>query len=183
MPSRTPNPNRIRGIRQRKEQAGIYFRRGWTNAEVARSLGVTPETVKRYKDEYDEQIRNEAATNPGLMRDVIKNAVEALRAIDDLRAEAWNSAMAEGVLPAVKATFLGIALKAERQRADILGLLGVKSDTTALYARIKSQQERLIDFMSNHLCEDDRRMLESFLVESFASDLEDITDLAGLAST
>jgi len=180
---RIPNPNRVRGIRQRKEQAAIYFRRGWTNAEVARSLGVGADTVARYRAEYEEQLRNEAASQPGLLRDVIKNAVESIRALDDLRAEAWDSATKEGLNEATKATFLGIALKAERQRADVLGLLGVKSDTTALYARIKAQQERLIEFMTNHLCEDDRRMLESFLVESFADDLEQITDLAGLAST
>lgn len=167
---------------QRKEVAEQYFRRGYKNAEVARLIGVHPDTVKRYRDDYEQRIRAEAASQPGLLRDVIKNAMESLASLDDARAEAWEHATASDTPLAVKATFLGIAIKCDRQKADILGLLGVKSDTTALYARIKNQQERLIEFMQNNLCENDRRLLESFLIESFRDDLDNIEDLATMAS-
>lgn len=178
------NPdNRPRGIRERREKAYRLFGRGFTNAEVARSVGVTPETSKRYRVEYENELREEATANPNLLRDVIKNTMSSLSALDDVRAEAWDMAQVDSTPPNVKASYLSIILKAEKERAAILGLLGAKTETAALFARIKEQQDKLIEYMRDHLCEEDRRQLEGFIMEQFASDLENVRDIADLVTT
>lgn len=188
MPSRNgrirANPSqRPRGIRARKEAANRLFQRGYTNAEVARAIGVTADTAKRYRDAYLAELREEATANPHLLREVINNTIQALRGIDDARAEAWDMAQSDGIASNVKAQYLGLVLKAEKQRAEVLGLLGVKTETAALFGRIRQQQDQLIEFMRSHLCDTDRQMLDRFITEQFADDLRNVNDLNDLMNS
>jgi hypothetical protein len=175
-----PRQRRRLGIGQRKELAYELFARGYSNREVARECAVTPDTAGRYRKQWQEGVKAEAAANPGLLRDVLKNTVESLESLSRVRAQAWMQYERSGVSDSVKATFLNTVLKAEHERANILGLMGVKSDTAALFARIRQQQEQLISFMRDHLCDDDRRLLENYVVEQFAEDLAAVQTMADL---
>lgn len=165
-------PHRM-GMGQRKEKARELFARGYRNAEVAREVGVHPDTVTRYRREYDEALREQAAANPRLLADVVQNTVQSLQHIDEVYKEAWvRYEHAESAQ--VKATFLNTALKAEGERAKILGLMGVKGDTLAFVQRIKAQQDALIEHMREHLCNECRPTLIDFIVRNFAEDLESL---------
>ena len=66
------------GLGQRKSRAFERFLQGWTNAEIARELHVTADTVSRYRAEYEAQIHEQARQNPRLLLDLIPNTVRAL---------------------------------------------------------------------------------------------------------
>lgn len=158
------------GIGQRKEKARELFAKGYRNSEVAREIDVHPDTVTRYRREYEEALRTTATMNPTLLRDVVQNTVQALEHLDLVRAEAWKQ-YESADSKQVKATFLNSVLKAEGERAKILGLMGVKGDTLAFVQRVKEQQERLTEHMREHLCDDCRPMLIDFIVQNFSDDL------------
>lgn len=166
------------GIGQRKAKARELFAKGYRNSEVAREIGVHPDTVTRYRDEYNKSLEDQANSNPTLLRDVVQNTVQALEHLDLVRAEAWKQY--EGAESAqVKATFLNTVLKAEAERAKILGLMGVKGDTLAFVQRIKAQQDALIEHMRENLCDECRPQLINFIVSNFAEELESLPTTRG----
>lgn len=159
------------GLGQRKEKARELFTKGYRNAEVAREIGVHPDTVTRYRREYDQSIKDAAQANPNLLRDVVQNTVQSLEHLDNVRAEAWKM-YEQAETKQVKATFLNTVLKAESERAKILGLMGVKGDTLAFVQRVKEQSDALRNYMQEHLCENCRPLLIDFVVQNFADDLD-----------
>jgi transposase-like protein len=166
------------GIGQRKDKARELFIKGYTNAEVAREVGVHPDTVTRYRREYEQSVRDAANNNPTLLRDVVQNTVQALEHLDRVRAEAWKR-YESAETGQVKATFLNTVLKAEGERAKILGLMGVKGDTLAFVQRIKAQQEQLTEHMRENLCDECRPMLIDFIVSNFSEDLQMLPTVPG----
>lgn len=159
------------GLGQRKDKARELFIKGYTNAEVAREIGVHPDTVTRYRREYDQSVKDAAISNPTLLRDVVQNTIQALEHLDRVRAEAWQQYEAAETKQ-VKATFLNTVLKAESERAKILGLMGVKGDTLAFVQRVKDQSDALRNYMQEHLCDECRPLLIDFVVQNFAEDLD-----------
>lgn len=158
------------GLGQRKEKARELFIKGYNNAEVAREIGVHPDTVTRYRREYEQSIKDAAAINPTLLRDVVQNTVQSLEHLDRVRAEAWKRY--EGASSeSTKATFLNIVRNTESDRAKMLGLMGVKGDTLAFVQRIKEQTDALTEHMREHLCDDCRSVLIDFIVQNFSEDL------------
>lgn len=166
------------GIGQRKDKARELFAKGYRNAEVAREVGVHPDTVTRYREEYEKSLREQANNNPTLLRDVVQNTVQSLEHLDHVRSEAWKR-YEDADSAQVKATFLNTVLKAESERAKILGLMGVKGDTLAFVQRIKAQQDALIEHMREHLCDDCRPQLIEFIVSNFAEELESLPTTQG----
>jgi predicted transcriptional regulator len=153
----------------RRDKANELFARGYSNAEISREIGTTPDTVARYRKRYQESISEEARTNPTMLRDILRNTMGALGALDQVLQEAWRN-YAQTSTESLKATYLNTALKALEQRHKLLQLFGVKAEYLAQVAIIQDQQKRLIEFMQTNLCVDDRRRLEDFLLLEYQAE-------------
>jgi transposase-like protein len=157
----------------RRARANDLFIKGYSNAEVARDIGVGADTVARYRKSYDESIGEQARANPAMLRDVIANTMRALQELEKVRESAWSD-YERATSPAIKAQFLNVVLKAQDQRAKLFGLFGVKAEYFLHVAQVRDQQDKLITFMTSHLCPADRIKLEEFLVMEFAGELSDM---------
>lgn len=164
----TKSPMRL-GERRRK--ATELFVQGYSITEVAKQLKVSVDTASRYKKAYEDQIREQAAANPHLLREVLPNTIRALEEIDRVREQAWKKHN-ETKSDQIKAQMLNIILKAQDQRAKLFGLLGVKQETLAFTLQVQKQQERLIEYMKDHLCPADRAALDEFIVQEFSQELD-----------
>lgn len=162
------------GIGQRKEVAYELFKRGYTNAETAREIGIHPDTVTRYRRSYEEQLQAEVNANPHLLRDVLGNTLRSLEELDRVRAAAWKDYQ-EATSATAKKGFLDLAIKAQSERAKLFGLMGVKQDTLVYINGVKEVQDKLMDFMTKELCPADRAKLEKYLQDTWADQLADVT--------
>lgn len=169
------------GIGQRRETAGQFFSKGYTNAEVAREMGIHPDTVTRYRRWYDDKLAEQVRANPHMLRDVLGNTLRSLEELDRVRAEAWKNYEATQ-LPSIKKDFLKISLAAQSERAKLFGLMGVKQDTMIYINGIKELQDKLLDFMQKELCPADRTKLEEYLQETFADQLDGVSTPADMES-
>lgn len=167
------------GIGQRKEVAFSLFVKGYTNAEVAREIGIHPDTVTRYRRSHEERLTAEAAANPHLLRDVLGNTLRSLEELDRVRMEAWKQYEA-ATSATVKKDFLNVITKAQSERAKLFGLMGVKQDTLVYINGVKQAQDKIMDFMAKELCAADRRKLEAYLVEVFSEELAGVETPADL---
>jgi transposase-like protein len=170
------------GIRQRQEAAYTFFKRGYTNAEVAREIGIHPDTVTRYRRKYDEELQEAVRESPHLLRDVLGNTLRSLQELEEVRQAAWRDYQ-EASSATAKKGFLDLAIKAQSERAKLFGLMGVKQDTLVYINGIKEVQDKLMDFMTRELCPADRAKLEKYLTETFADQLEGVTTVADLAQS
>lgn len=162
------------GIGQRKEVAFECFKKGYTNAETAREIGIHPDTVTRYRRAYEEQLAAEVQGNPHLLRDVLGNTLRSLEELDRVRAAAWKDYQ-EATSATAKKGFLDLAIKAQSERAKLFGLMGVKQDTLVYINGVKEVQDKLMDFMTKELCPADRAKLEKYLQDTWADQLADVT--------
>jgi hypothetical protein len=166
------------GLSARRERARELFSRGFTNADVAREILVSPETAARYRVTYEDELKETAKANPNMLRDILGNTVRTLRELDQVRAAAWQNYEASQT-DAAKATFLNTALKASDQRAKLLQLFGVKAEYMSQVAVIQRNQEALIKFLAEgEWCDHDRMSVVSFLETQI-----DMTDLDALPTT
>lgn len=170
------------GIGQRKEVAFELFKKGYTNAEVAREVKIHPDTAKRYRDAYETALAAEVASNPGLLRDVLGNTLRSLEELDRARAAAWKDYQ-EATSASAKKGFLDLVIKAQGERAKLFGLMGVKQDTLVYINGVKEMQDRLMDFLQRELCPADRKKIEKFLVETYSDQLADVSTVADLEQT
>jgi hypothetical protein len=170
------------GIGQRKEVAFELFKKGYTNAEVAREVKIHPDTAKRYRDAYEAQLAAEVASNPGMLRDVLGNTLRSLEELDRARAAAWKDYQ-ESTSSTAKKGFLDLVIKAQGERAKLFGLMGVKQDTLVYINGVKEMQDRLMDFLQRELCAADRTKIEKFLVETYADQLVGVETVADLGGT
>lgn len=162
------------GIGQRKEVAFELFKKGYTNAETAREIGIHPDTVTRYRRAYEERLAEEVSANPHLLRDVLGNTLRSLEELDRVRAAAWKDYQ-EATSATAKKGFLDLAIKAQSERAKLFGLMGVKQDTLVYINGVKEVQDKLMDFMTKELCPADRAKLEKYLQDTWADQLADVT--------
>lgn len=178
---RTESPHRLQ---ERKRLAFSMFTKGYTNAQVAERLTVHPGTVVQYRQQYEEEISSQVQSNPGLLRDVLQNTVQALTELDEVRRSAWMEYEAAThpvqvqcpcgceyefvALEASSITTRNQLLKtitaAQEQRAKLLGLFGVKADFLHHVNAIRLVQERLLAFMRQHLCTVDKEKLEALML-------------------
>lgn len=153
---------------QRKEKAHDLFSRAWKNADVARELSVTPETVKRYRDEYEESIRRQAAENPRLLVNVIENTVRALNELDQLRRNVWDDYETVPATSPLRAAYGKQLLSINTERAKLFGLFGVKQEYFLHVQNVQAMQNRLLEWMRANLCQTDREALERFISEELS---------------
>jgi len=157
-------------IGERKQKAFVGIKKGLSNIEIAKDIEVSPGTVSRYRKEYIEKIRDEARNNPDLLRDVLGNTIKALEELDLVKAEAWklfNKTNSEQT----KISCLARVTACQDQRAKLFGLFGVKAEFFLHVDAIRQQQTKLLEFMGEHLCPQDRIALESYIVSAFAGEL------------
>lgn len=171
-------------LSKRRERAFELFARGYTNTDVAKDLKVRMDTVASYRKLYEERIHAQAAANPNFLREVVDNTVRALEELDKIRADAWlhledRIVKTEHECPECETTFVekeriaisdqtraqyhNVLLKAQDQRAKLMGLLGVKHEVFVAIMQVKVVQDKLLDFMGRNLCEGDRAKLDAFL--------------------
>jgi hypothetical protein len=154
-------------LSQRKERAFSLFHRGWRNADVARDLQVTPDTAKRYRDEYEATLAQQAQDNPRLLINVLENTVRAITELDELRIETWRAYESTDAGP-TREMIRKALITINDQRAKLFGLFGVKQEYILHVQQIQAMQNRLIDWMRNHLCQQDRDALEAFITGELA---------------
>jgi hypothetical protein len=159
----------------RRIKAVELFVRGYTVTEVATELRVSVETASRYRTKYQEDIKSQAVANPTLLKDVLANTIATLGEIDQVRQEAWRN-YENAKSEQLKAQFLNTVLKAQEQRAKLFGLFGVKAELLHQMTLIREQQEKLVEFMSEHLCSADRERLETFILDEFKEELRNLPE-------
>jgi transposase-like protein len=170
------------GIGQRREMSAVLFARGYTNAEVAREMDIHPDTVTRYRRWYEDSLAEQAKNNPHMLRDVLGNTLRTLEELDRVRVAAWKD-YEESVTPTARKGFLDVITKAQSERAKLFGLMGVKQDTLVYINGVKEVQDKLMDFMTKELCPADRTKLETYLVETFQTELGEINTPADMGGS
>lgn len=165
----------------RRERAFDLFKRGWTNVEVAREVDISPGTASRYRKIYDNQIKDAANANPEMLRDVLGNTLRSLGELDAIRKDAAERYLA-ATTDAARAQFLKIRLSAQEQRSRLFGLLGVKGEFVLHVQTVKARQDKLLEFMSEHLCPADRDKLEEFIIREFQDELAELPEVTEGAS-
>lgn len=155
-------------LHERREKAAKLFSRGASNTQVSKELNVHPDTARRYREEYESDLITSARNNPQMLTDVLLNTMRALDELDQVRAEAWEmyeDALTEDGEPrhSVRQTYLKTILTAQEQRAKLYGLFGVKAEFFAHVQNVRIVQQKLLQFMQENLCTQDRSKLEAFL--------------------
>jgi predicted transcriptional regulator len=156
-------------VSQRREKAYDLFGRGWKNADVARDLRVTPDTVKRYRDEYDAQLVRQAAENPRLLVNVIENTVRALTELDQLRRSVWEDYESVPASSPMRAAYGKQLLSINTERSKLFGLFGVTQEYFLHVQNVQSMQNRMLEWMRTNLCAEDRDALERFIQDELSS--------------
>lgn len=149
-------------LHERREEAASLFLKGFSVSEVAKRLGVTWDTAKGYKQWHEDRISHEAATNPQLLSDVLRNTIESLQEKDQIRAAAWRT-YHTSISQQVKLQALNTARAASSDKDKLYGLLGVKQDFYVLVQNVTVVQNLILEFLQRELCEDDKTKLEDFL--------------------
>jgi hypothetical protein len=168
-------------LSERRETAFDLFMRGWTNKDIAEAIDVTPETVARYRKDYNDRISEAAASNPGLLAQVLENTIVLLEENAAVRKALWDEYEMAGEgrvfeceecgneedMPtppnSVRIGILNSLTKAGEQRAKLFGLFGVKAEFFAQVQEVRSLQKDLIEFLTNELCQEDRDKVIAFL--------------------
>lgn len=177
------------GLRARREAAFRMFAQGATHEAIAKKLRVSRQTVTSYRKQYEAQLDAEAAANPRLLQDVLRNTVRSLRELDMIREDAWKRLEAkprkvraacdgcgeentfEVDLPPgdqARVQYQNVLLKAGEQRAKLFGVMGVKQEVFVAITNVQIVQNRMLDWMGRNLCADDREALASFLETELA---------------
>jgi hypothetical protein len=157
----------------RKEKAFELYARGFRIADVARDIQVAWTTASRYRDAYDQAIAAQAADNPELLSDVIANTFRSIKECDETRRAAWDRYQ-KATTDQSRAAFLSLAMKANIDRAKLIGLLGVKPEYAARMEAVRSQQARLIEFMNTEMCALDRERLIAYLEKDMGNQLQEL---------
>lgn len=171
-------------LHERRRVAFEMFTQGYTNRQVADRLSIHPGTAKMYREEWEASIQQEAVDNPELLRDVITNTTRQLAELDLVRQRAWQEyetassrqaahcpTCAETVYvdvssPTTRNQLLNTITKAQELRAKLLGLFGVKAEFMLHVQSVRAIQEKLIGFMRNELCAEDKEKLERLLTDA-----------------
>src|SRR5690349_14285475 len=124
---------------QRRQRAFKWFAQGATVGDVARRLNVTEVTAGKYHQMWLERIEIEAAKNPYVLRDVVKNTIRSLQELDDRRAEAAKR-YRMATTDANKQQWMKIQLHALEQRNKLLQLFGVKAEYMAQVQAVRTFQ-------------------------------------------
>lgn len=147
---------------ERLAKAFEFYGKGLDVAEVSRRLRVSWDTAKRYKEKWEASIDAEAQEKPELLRDVVRNTVQAIRELDMVRAEAWKTYHTADSKQ-TKLQALNTIRSCQTDKAKLFGLFGVKQDFFLYVQSVNIVQSRLLEFMAEKLCDADRDALAALL--------------------
>lgn len=150
-------------LSERREEASSLFLKGFTVTDVARKLGVEWDTAKGYKEWHEARIEEQAKGSPQLLSDVLRNTVLMIEELDQVRAAAWRQYHSSESRQ-TKLQALNTIRAAQTDKAKLFGLFGVKQDFYVHVQNVTLVQNKLIEFLTRELCEEDRAKLEHFLM-------------------
>lgn len=76
---------------ERKETAFELFTRHWSNADIARKLDVTPETISNYKREW-EKIQEESVWNdPNYLNRILEHTKSRVTELEQVMSHGWTA--------------------------------------------------------------------------------------------
>lgn len=170
---------------ERLQDAFECFAKGMNDTAAARIVGVTRQTAAVYRGLYEKGLHARAQTNPRFLQEIVANTFRALEELDLVRADAWKQLEPRKVKRTIecpncehewketelypvsdqsRAQYHNVLLKAQSERAKLLGLLGVKHEMFVAIMQVKFVQDKLLEFMSRSLCAECREALEGFLM-------------------
>lgn len=175
-------------LKERKQRAFDLMDRGYHNAEIGRTIGVTADTMTSYRRQYEAGIQDTAAANPRLLTDILGNTIRSLKELDQVRMDAWQSLKPKLVKftceecdhenrvklepwGQVRAQLLNTILRAQQQRAALFGVLGVKAEVYAHMAQVSRLQTMLLEFMQRELCATDREKLAQYVERALGGEV------------
>lgn len=168
-------------LQERKDIANQMFARGSRDSDVADYLDVHPDTVARYRKEYEEALVTQARNNPHMLTDVLLNTMRSLDELDEVRKEAWREYENPHASRQHRAQMLNTVIRAQKQRAELFGLFGVKAEFFAHVQNVRIVQGMIIEWLQQNLCEDDREALAVFLedpqVSRFMQQSDEVPEL------
>jgi transposase-like protein len=154
-------------LQERKEMARTLFVRGSSVRDVMEALQVSEDTARRYRKAYEDEIKEQAENNPQMLRQVLDNTIRSLEELEEVRREAWLR-FESAVNDNARTGYLNTLLKAQKQKADLFGLLGVKQEYMIYVNAVKAVQDKILQFLAENLCDADRQALEHFLTTELA---------------
>lgn len=166
---------------ERIERAVELYNRGWTITDVARDLKVAMNTARAYKEIYESQLNQQVEDNPRYLQDIVGNTTRMIQENETVRRDAQK--LLKSAEKPVKVTcercehtfkipaqdydvrnrILKTILSAQESRAKLFGAMGVKAEFVAMVASVGKVQEKLIQFMQDELCDEDRNKLLAML--------------------
>jgi hypothetical protein len=165
------------------EEAGILSLKGYKNSEIAQVLDITPRQAREYVTEYQSIIQRQAENDPHFLERIGFNTVKALKELDELSKEAWetvNIATENGMVTA-RTQALKLALEISTKKAQLHQLLGTgqKSNESGTLERLQ-RAETVNQMLSNVLrevvadCDKCRERTRLALAEAFTMMTETI---------
>jgi hypothetical protein len=123
---------------------------------------------------YEAEIADAKRARPEFLQDVLGNTFRALAENNEVIRDAWKQIHRRGhacgecgcdtyLSDTGRQGYLNVVLKAQDSRNKLFGLLGVKQDYFAYVQQIQTLQVKLLEFLQEHLCDDDRAKLVDFL--------------------
>lgn len=166
---------------ERIERAYELFARGYTNADVARELRVSPDTVTSYRRLYEEKLRNTAESNPNLFNEVLLNTQRQIVELDQVRKDAWaqirqnrrvsftcENCGEDGFIDipisdANRSKFHKTILTAQQMRAQLHQLLNNRTEVLIRHENTQIAQRKILAWMKDHLPLEMREQLAMFI--------------------
>ncbi len=115
------------------ESAGVFHIKGYKNSEIAQLLEITPKKVAEYVEEYKIIIAQTAESDPYFLERIQFNTVRALKELDEISKEAWETvtvATDNGMVTA-RIQALKLALEVSTKKAQLHNLFGSQQDKEA----------------------------------------------------
>ena len=77
---------------ERKEMAFDLFAREWKNVDIARKLGVTPETIANYKRGWEDKKEEALWRDPNYLNNILQHTHERIEQLEQVIRESWDAA-------------------------------------------------------------------------------------------
>ncbi len=170
---------------QRIEEAHKLFARGFSNADVARELKISADTATTYRRLYEEGLTKQAASNPQIFSEVLRNTQRALIELDQVRSDAWaqirklreysvgtecpecgfafTAALEIPINDSNRTKYHKIILAAQHERAQLHQLLTNRTEVLIKHENTRIVQEKILAWLGSNLALSDREKLALFI--------------------
>lgn len=135
------------------EKVSELYLKGYKNAQIARSLDISPAQAKHYVDQYKEAIATRVMEDPDFLDRIQDNTLEALEQIDLLIKESWETYENAKELEMMnqQINLLKVAGDLTDKRNKLLQLVGAKIDS-GMTARMQKAEQ--VNFVVSSIIKD-----------------------------